>query len=239
MMGWIWETLFCTIKGQKWDNRGFLYGPVLPIYGFGGVIGSLLFSKVPVPWLQQPKVVTVFVISFLGSILLEYATSWILEKLFHAYWWDYSDKPCNLNGRVCLQCSLGFGLAGILVVYVAMPFLEKITPPSPSLVLEALSILFTFLFATDVSLTVSVLTNFAQRFAKIDAEINDQMTLFYENLGKSEEKVEAARLQADAYHKQLLEEKLGYMLDSTNAFARGRLRQVRGVPGHKLARKGF
>ena len=59
----------------------------------------------------------IFLICFFGSIVLDYTTSWALEKLFHAYWWDYSDVICNINGRVCLPASIGFGLAGILVFY--------------------------------------------------------------------------------------------------------------------------
>jgi uncharacterized membrane protein len=229
IVGWIWETLYCTIKEHKWENRGFLYGPILPIYGLGGVIATYLFSQVPIPWLQQPSVIVVFIVSFFGSILLEYGTSWILEKLFHAYWWDYSHLPFNLNGRVCLPCSLGFGLAGVLVVFVFFPVFQKYTPDGYSVFVEVLSLILTFLFAMDVSLTVFVLTDFAQRVAGMDAEINEQMTLFYENIGKSREQAQADREGAETYQKQLLEERLGDMLWSTNAFARGRLRQVRGI----------
>ena len=65
--GWIYESIYCTIKSKRWENRGFLYGPLCPIYGAGGV--------------------------GITAIVLEYGTSWTLEKLFHAYWWDYSEMP--------------------------------------------------------------------------------------------------------------------------------------------------
>lgn len=63
----------------------------------------------------------------LGSIVLEYGTSWALEKLFHAYWWDYSSMPLNINGRVCFPYSVGFGVAGLIVVYFIAPFTKFIT----------------------------------------------------------------------------------------------------------------
>ena len=64
----------------------------------------------------------IFLVAFLGSIVLEYGTSWALEKLFHAYWWDYSSMPLNINGRVCFPYSVGFGVAGLIVVYFIAPF---------------------------------------------------------------------------------------------------------------------
>jgi uncharacterized membrane protein len=127
-MGWIYETIYCTIKRKRWENRGFLYGPVCPIYGAGAIACEMLVDLLNSPqyafhytWWQ------VFIVSFFGSIVLEYSTSWALEKLFHAYWWDYSQMPLNIKGRVCFPCSVGFGFAGILVVYAIVPFMEHLT----------------------------------------------------------------------------------------------------------------
>ena len=110
-MGWLYESMYCTIKGGKWENRGFLYGPICPIYGAGAVALTAIddylhYINFQYEWWQ------VVLVSMLGSMVLEYTTSWILEKLFHAYWWDYSDIPFNINGRICLPCTLGFGAAG-------------------------------------------------------------------------------------------------------------------------------
>ena len=116
-MGWIYESIYCTIRAKKWENRGFLYGPLCPIYGAGGVaitaIADLISAHTDATftWWQ------IFLVAFLGSIVLEYGTSWALEKLFHAYWWDYSSMPLNINGRVCFPYSVGFGVAGLIVVY--------------------------------------------------------------------------------------------------------------------------
>ena len=99
-MGWIYESIYCTIRAKKWENRGFLYGPLCPIYGAGGVAITAIADFISVhtdatfTWWQ------IFLVAFFGSIVLEYGTSWALEKLFHAYWWDYSSMPLNINGRV-------------------------------------------------------------------------------------------------------------------------------------------
>ena len=104
-MGWIYESIFCTIKEKKWCNRGFLYGPIIPIYGFGAVIISIFVNvsvdnHVTTPWWK------VFLVSMVGSAILEYVTSWALEKIFHARWWDYSNMPLNILGQICLPYML-------------------------------------------------------------------------------------------------------------------------------------
>ncbi len=180
--GWIYESTYCTIRKHKWENRGFLYGPIVPIYGVGALLASIVFSVLPVHQLQQASNLQIFIVCFLGSIVLEYSTSWILEKLFHAYWWDYSNVICNINGRVCLPASIGFGVAGILVVNVFLPMVSNMTSHVHPLLMEGLALAFMLMFGMDLALTVSALTNFAKNFARIEAEINDRMTLAYDNL---------------------------------------------------------
>ena len=90
-IGWIYETVYCMIKWKKWENRGFLYGPLCPIYGTGviGVMAVLqIFNALNVEYTWW----MIFIICMLGSIVLEFGTHWTLEKLFHAVWWDYSYK---------------------------------------------------------------------------------------------------------------------------------------------------
>ena len=181
-MGWIYESTYCTIRKHHWENRGFLHGPIVPIYGVGALLASIVFSQLPVEGLQQANNLQIFLICFFGSIVLEYTTSWALEKLFHAYWWDYSNVICNINGRVCLPASIGFGLAGILVVRVLLPFVENMTPSTHPLLIEVLALVFMLFLGMDLALTVSALTNFASNFARIEAEINEQIANAYERL---------------------------------------------------------
>ena len=95
VVGWIYESTLCSVRAHKFINRGFLNGPYCPIYGWGAVLDILILGKV-----QNPVL-----LFFLGAIVtcsLEYFTSYIMEKLFHARWWDYSKRKFNINGRVCL-----------------------------------------------------------------------------------------------------------------------------------------
>lgn len=183
VMGWIYETIFCTIKQSKWDNRGFLYGPLCPIYGVGGVAITIItdmlsggVTEYAYTWLQ------VFLVSFLGSIVLEYVTSWGLEKLFHAYWWDYSNMPLNIKGRVCLPCSIAFGFAGLLVVYVIAPFVRNLTDQISPLGYEILGLLLMCLISVDTTLTVVALTRFEDIIDEMDRTINAHLDQFVENI---------------------------------------------------------
>ena len=94
-IGWIYETILCSVKERRFINRGFLNGPYCPIYGVGAVVNLLALGRFTNPAM----------LFFAGAIMdctLEYITSWGMEKLFHARWWDYSKKFLNINGRVCL-----------------------------------------------------------------------------------------------------------------------------------------
>jgi len=178
-IGWVYETLFCTIKNARWDNRGVLYGPICPIYGVGGVsitaVTDILSSE-PIAydytWWQ------VFLAAFLGSIVLEYATSLGLEILFHAYWWDYFDSPFNINGRVCLPCSLGFGVAGLVIVYLIAPFVKYITSWISPLGFEILGLVSMCLISIDAALTVSALTHFEKTVSILEESVNTHMEQF-------------------------------------------------------------
>lgn len=208
-MGWIFETTYCTIKGGKWENRGFLYGPVCPIYGFGGMGISAVFEFLHFKEMPDFNWWQIFLISFFGSIVLEYVTSWALEKLFHAYWWDYSDMPLNVNGRVCFPASLGFGVGGVIIIYGIYPFVGNITGTIPPLGLELLSLVFMAVFAADTALTVEALTGFQKELESMEDTLNQHMTLFVESM--QEKKVNAGeRLEAEKerFSRQSLESRL-------------------------------
>lgn len=78
-MGWIYESTYCTIRKHHWENRGFLHGPIVPIYGVGALLASILFSEFPISGMQEASNLKIFLICFFGSIVLEYTTSWALE----------------------------------------------------------------------------------------------------------------------------------------------------------------
>ncbi|MCQ2571158.1 MAG: putative ABC transporter permease [Candidatus Saccharibacteria bacterium] len=105
-IGWFWEDCLTLVREHRFVNRGFLNGPYCPIYGVGGLL-FLLFGQ----FVENP--VLLFFIGGTTACILEYITSYIMEKLFKARWWDYSDWPLNLNGRICLYGFLAFGAASV------------------------------------------------------------------------------------------------------------------------------
>ncbi len=175
VLGWVYESAFCTIREGKWENRGFLYGPLVPIYGVGAAGISLLYEGLMVYGHITLTLWQVFLIGYLGSIVLEFSTSWVLEKLFHAVWWDYSRMPFNIQGRVCLPYSLCFGAAGMLVIYGLYPLMNRVVTPETSVLKELLSLILMAFLAVDMALTVSALTGLAESVAHMEDNLNRQM----------------------------------------------------------------
>lgn len=119
-VGWIWEVCLTFAEKGIIVNRGTMYGPWLPIYGTGAMVALIFLRR----WLKKP-ILTFFIICGVCSVV-EYAASFILEKLYNEKWWDYSDMFLNLNGRICFIGILIFGIAGSLFVYYIAPSLDNL-----------------------------------------------------------------------------------------------------------------
>lgn len=189
VMGWIYETIFCTVKSKKWENRGFLYGPIVPIYGAGAVILTILLQIIgkELSWWQ------IFLLGYVGSVILEYVTHWGLEKLFHAKWWDYSDVPLNIKGRVCVPASIGFALASLLITYVIIPFVSSLTSFLPDFAVDLCALVFMAAVAWDTALTVSALTDFDRELKAFDSNLNRHMEDFVQSVVERKEESEEER----------------------------------------------
>lgn len=174
-MGWVWETVYCTFKTKHWQNRGFLYGPVCPIYGTAAVTALIVFNFVPVLNTGSLASWKIFLICAAGSAVIEYTTSYVLEKIFHAVWWDYSKVPLNINGRICLPATCGFGLAGIVIVRYLFPFIRSLHQENRPLLNEGLSLFFMFLFEMDLALTIASLTELITKMENYSREFNARM----------------------------------------------------------------
>ena len=194
-IGWIYETCYCTIHERSWQNRGFLYGPCIPLYGVGATLAQIIFLDLPFDNLRNASNLTIFLGCAIGSIFLEYITSYILEKRFHARWWDYSDLPLNINGRVCLIFTICFGLAGIIVTQFVIPPILDMVSSIPELIIELIALLLMFLFGMDMALTVSSLTSFAKDFERINDQINAQMAERIESLTENISDAKVARIE--------------------------------------------
>lgn len=145
IFGWLWEGFLYLFKDDTYVNRGFLTGPWLPIYGMGGIILEILFRK----WRDRP--VMLFMSSMALCTLLEYAAGWYLELTWGVRWWDYSEMPWNLHGRICFLSSLLFGLGGMLLVWVISPLFYTLYRRVPDRIKIGLGLAVIVVFAADAA----------------------------------------------------------------------------------------
>ena len=153
-IGWVMETCYCWITSGKFVNRGFLIGPVVPIYGTGGVLVYVLLNR----YIDMPLVL--FIMSIIICSLLEYFTSYYMEKLFKTRWWDYSNRKFNINGRVCLFNMICFGLLSLVIMYVVNPFLLDIIHKIDPMLLKVVVSILMVIFLIDLGISTKIIYNF-------------------------------------------------------------------------------
>ncbi len=153
IIGWLMEVAIVSVKKRKITARGFLIGPWCPIYGFGALFITFLLQK----YYEDP--IVLFIMSFLLGTILEYITSYLMEKLFHARWWDYSDHRFHINGRVSLTTSLGFGALGLILVYFFNPFFLKIIKNIPTIIFNIIMIIVFVIFIVDIVTSYVIISN--------------------------------------------------------------------------------
>lgn len=148
-IGWICEVCYCSIPKKTFVNRGFLNGPICPIYGFGAIsiINFLYYFK--------NEIVLLFLLAVILTSTLEYITSFILEKLFNTKWWDYSNNKFNINGRVCLLNSTLFGLLAVVLVEIVHPYIQSIINYIPQEYKIIFSYVLAVIFILDIIFTVN------------------------------------------------------------------------------------
>ena len=161
-IGWCIEVTLKYFQFHRFINRGFLTGPWLPIYGSGAVLITIAV-KGAAP--LESSIGTTFVLSLLLCGLLEYLTSYFLEKRFHARWWDYSQKPMNLHGRVWIGNLILFGLGGVLIVNLINPLLERISRHLSLPAQEVLALSLSAIFIADY-----VMSHFVLKLVKTGVE---------------------------------------------------------------------
>lgn len=191
-LGWCTEVSYAALVTGKFVNRGFLNGPVCPVYGFGVVI--VLSCLAPLA--------DNLLLLFLGSVVLTSALEWftgfVLEKLFHQRWWDYSDQPFNLSGYICLRFSIAWGFACMFVVKLLHPTVLLLIRLIPRPLGVVLLVLLGAVMAVDLTATVSAIVKLNRRLAQIDelaAKIKEASNEFGENL--AERVLDAAERGAD------------------------------------------
>lgn len=204
IIGWLIEVTNNIINNKTFVNRGFMVGPYCPIYGIGGVLITVLLQR----YTQSPFVLFCVAIVICG--ILEYTTSYVMEKIFKARWWDYSKKKFNINGRVCLETIIPFGLLGCFIMYISNPFFINLLKKIPNNILNIIFIILISIFILDFTVSFFVIS----RLRKTVKEVNKDNV--YDNTEEITKKV-----------KEILRSKSIFDRRLVNAFPKFSIEQVK------------
>lgn len=170
IIGWVIEEIDILILQKKIVNRGFLIGPYCPIYGFGSLFIILFLNK----YLDDP--IVLFFMTMISCGILEYLTSFIMEKIFKTRWWDYSDEKFNINGRICLETLVLFGIGGLVISYLAQPFIMSILTLIPTNILNIIAIILSIIFIIDNIVSFKIILNFKLVATNIRKDYTEEIT---------------------------------------------------------------
>ncbi|MDD5931933.1 MAG: hypothetical protein PUC45_05645 [Oscillospiraceae bacterium] len=224
--GWVWESCYVSLRQRRWVNRGFLEGPLLPIYGSGAII--ILFVTLPV----EGSLCLIWLFGMIAATALEYVTGAVMERLFKVRYWDYSQQRFNLNGHICLSSSIAWGFFSIFLVRVLHPPVGRLLARVPGLLVNPLAAVLAVLFAVDVVRSVRAALDLKTVLIRLTEENEDLRRLarraevaaaFAEDdLRRFRERTEVDKLILETYltseaearrvrklrHRELLEESL-------------------------------
>ena len=195
-IGWCLEVIYAAATTGQLVNRGFLNGPVCPIYGFGMVI--VLFALTPL----QHSILLLYIGGVILPSALELVGGWALYKLYHTRWWDYSDYPFNIGGYICLEFSLLWGVGTLIVMKLVHPIIADAVAFIPPLVGLILMFLLYVLYAADTIATAFAASDLARDLDALENvadsmhAVSDAMTeLLGTNAMAMDQKMDESRLQ--------------------------------------------
>lgn len=168
--GWTMEVVLKYKEHKRFIDRGFLIGPYCPIYGYGAILITALLYK------YNSDPIVLFFMTVLTCGTLEYFTSWIMEKLFKARWWDYSKRRFNLDGRVCLGTLIPFGLFGLILTYLTNPFLINCFNKADMIVLNIIASIVFAIYIIDNIISTIIIIGFRKTTIKIGMEKKEDNT---------------------------------------------------------------
>lgn len=230
-MGWCAEVAFAVVRHRKFVNRGFLNGPICPIYGVGVVLVVQLLKP------YRDNAVILYLLSAALVTLLEWITGFMMEKIFHHRWWDYSNMPLNLGGYVCLPFSFIWGLACLVIVYFLHPLVYRILSLFPFLLAAGSGIFLAFLLAADLAVTTVSVFKLNGRLEKME-EITEELQKLSEQVETGIYKNMMEEIEKQELRKQKLEELGEKYRQLSNDDSRTRRRLVKAFPTMKSCRHG-
>ena len=163
----MWESCYVSLRQHRWVNRGFLHGPLLPIYGSGAII--ILFATLPV----ENDLRLVWLLGMLAATVLEYVTGAVMERLFQVRYWDYSKQKFNLNGHICLSSSIAWGFFSILLVRFLHPPVGRLLADVPAWLVDPAAIVLTAVFSADVVRSVQDALDLKEILTRVTEENED------------------------------------------------------------------
>lgn len=178
-LGWLIETIYCSVLSGHYVERGFLNGPICPIYGFGALFVLLVLDP------YTDNILTVFILGMISTSVLEYITSYFLEKLFKMKWWDYSEHRFNIKGRTCLLNSVLFGILCVVLTEWVNPLVTSLVKGIPFILKHVFAIILFIIIVVDLIASVRSVVNLKDKFEQIHL-LKDQLgeLLEQENLIK-------------------------------------------------------
>lgn len=157
---------------KKIVNRGFLIGPLCPIYGTGCILLYLLLRQ----YVNDP--IILFVMAMVVCSILEYVASYLMEKIFKARWWDYTDFKFNINGRICLEMAIPFGLLGLLVLYILFPATLNLLDRLPNQAIYIMAGILATIFLVDLLISFKVIMKFTETALSVPKDMTEEITKF-------------------------------------------------------------
>lgn len=165
--GWVVEVIFHAVTLGKVINRGFLNGPVCPVYGFGVLSVFALLNTLQSGGHQMSEGM-IFLFGIVLATAVELVAGWLLDVCFHARWWDYSNKPLNFHGYICLEFSLIWGLAIVMVVKVFQKYVERQASHTPSTLEWVVMTILYAVYLADLIVTVAVIRGLNKKLTRLD-----------------------------------------------------------------------
>ena len=234
-LGWCAEVAFAAFKNGRFVNRGFLNGPICPIYGFGLIGVVLLLAPL------KGNLWLLFIGACVITTLIELVTGFLLEKLFHAKWWDYSGMPLNIGGYVCLLFSLIWGVACMAIVLWVHPPIYGLVHRLPKLLTNILDGIFLAMLAVDLAATVATIRKLSRRLARITLLADEIHTLSDELGGNIAEKALAAKQKIETEQAKLEQgvERYEERKEQSRLQREQRLAELRAKVEAALSERGF
>lgn len=151
-IGYLYEFILYFIDLKTPYNPGFLYGPYLPVYGFGAIFLEVLLDNKK----AKKNPLLVFILGFIITGIVEYLTGYLLEMIYHRSWWDYSNAFLNINGYICLRSLTIFASAGVLLVYIISPIIKSIISKTKQSIINNIITIYIIVIIIDTILTLSI-----------------------------------------------------------------------------------